>query len=135
MSFREKLVKNLKQLAKEEVKSVDYWFRNKYKLSPKDPAYLDCEQWEIELDYLTEEAERELSKVGNFCKRCGARLEDDSSVCSFCGFTGKVEKYSDPDFDEYFDTVEKDNEGIEDNVSWEEVPDTERVSEEELEES
>jgi predicted RNA-binding Zn-ribbon protein involved in translation (DUF1610 family) len=82
---------------------------------------LNVESWEMELDYETDLIIAERSKVSsNICPKCGENIK--GSVCEKCGAKGLKEKYYDPDFDEYADMVEKDNEDFEKNLKWEEVP-------------
>ena len=129
MSFKQTLNRSLKQLANDEVFSINRWFRNKYQLSPKDPAYLNCEQWEIELEYLTTELERDIGKTGIFCKNCGA-LIISGVRCSKCGINaGVIAHFDDPDFNEYFEKTEKDNENFIDSssIKWEVVQEEENA--------
>ena len=120
MSFRESL--NLKKLAKEQLSTLDYWFRSKYKLSPKDPRYLECKPWEIELEYEIDQVlEEEVKSRQELCPKCNGIVVN--KVCQICGMNVSTEKYHDPDFDEYFDNIMKESEEFFGNIKWEEVPD------------
>lgn len=41
----------MKTRALKEAKTLRYWFRNKYRLPPTDPRYLDMTEAEIEMEY------------------------------------------------------------------------------------
>ena len=121
MSFKDKL--DLKEKAKEASSSLGYWFRKKYKLSPRDPRYLSCEPWEIELEFEIAKLESERSKLYPItCTECGEPYYGNE--CKSCGHKSKTERYFDPDFDEYFDKVEEENEKyFKTPIKWEEVKD------------
>lgn len=109
-------------MAKEQLLSLEYWFRNKYKLSPKDSRFLDCEPWEIELDYETEKVMEKISKqLQTVCSKCGK--VNFGERCISCGSKITVEKYYDPNFEAYELDVEKENEEFFENLKWEEVKD------------
>lgn len=68
--------------------SLDYWFRQKFNLSPKDPRYLDCEPWEIELelelDHLMKSKLESYRRQRNIlCPTCHTKLH--GNVCPNCG--------------------------------------------------
>lgn len=74
------------------------------------------------MEYFAEEAERELAKISeNKCPRCGEPI--DGNVCNKCGQTGLVEKFYDPDYEEYEKIVDADNQEYFKNIEWEEVKD------------
>ena len=115
---------NLKELAKDTLTTLDYWFRSKYNLSPKDSRYLDCEPWELALEFELEQTKNEYvrSPLGNTCPECGKFFLGNE--CSDCGHKMKSEKYFDPDFDEYFDEVLEENEKFFSTpIKWEEIKD------------
>jgi len=125
---------NIKQEAEKLLNSsLDYWFRQKYNLSPKDPRYLDCEPWEIEMELelqtLMNDKVKSIPKQQQ-CPNCNAVMTDIGNICKECGEeVGHVkETYTDPDFDDYVKQVEKEGEefnaagGIK-SFQWEEVPD------------
>jgi hypothetical protein len=88
---------------------------------------LNVEVWEMELDY---EIDLVLDKEAkaNLCPKCGWMLKDNRCTNRDCREKGKIsEHYFDPDFDEYYDKIEKEVEEFKQEVSkakWEEVPDT-----------
>lgn len=109
MSFKNDLDENLKSLAKSQIHKYEYWFRKKYNLSPHDPRYLECEPWEFEFEYEIERAsDDEEEALRNSCPHCGSVVY--GNYCFKCKKPVPTEKYYDPNFDEYFDEVEKENE-------------------------
>jgi hypothetical protein len=124
VSFKESL--NIQEVAKREVNKVDYWFRKKFNISPKDPRYLNCESWELELEYEMDKViEEEADSLRNFCPNCNSIIY--GNYCSRCKKNVPAEKYFDPNFDEYFDKVTKENEdffgSLGNKDKWEEVKD------------
>ena len=121
---------NLKEIAQSQVNSTEYWFRRKYKLSPKDPRYLNCELWEmaleLELESQTEALIRkEFESHQNLCSQCKTPLQ--GNVCPKCGNTvDRVrEYYSDPDFAEYERKVEEESVNVDiSKMKWVDVKDT-----------
>ncbi len=117
--------------------TLTYWFRQKYNLSPKDPNYLNCEPWEIELDFeLDQEWNRKVeshlkkNKQVKTCPDCGQIFSGYS--CPSCGrdVGHSTEHFEDPNFDEYFDQVDQEcKEYFTKGLKWEEVPDTEPIPE------
>lgn len=123
MSFKESL--NLKEAARNKLlnEPIEYLFRKKYNIPPKDPRFLNCETWEMELDLEMDSIYNEILEshqkicpnckkivIGKFCKDCG-----EEAV--------KEEKYFDPDFDEAFKDIEKENEEYFSNQKWVDVSD------------
>ena len=129
MSFSKFLDNNLRALAEEKLNTVEFWYRAKYNLPPTDPRFLNLEPWEMELEYEIDQIFEEKSKTRDalrLCPRCRSAMKGD--VCTECGFrsSSKTEHYFDPDWEEYFNELEKDNEGLEDGLKglkWEDVPD------------
>jgi len=124
VSFREELNKNLKTLAKEQGHTIETWYRRKYHLPITDSRYLNLEYWQMELEYEIEQfIEEETEKLRNFCPKCGTIVY--GNFCSICNQNLPTERYFDPDFDEYFDAVEKECEDfttmMKDDKNWEEV--------------
>lgn len=123
-SFRKYLQTNLKKLAEEEANSLYYWFRQKYNLSPKDPRFLSCEDWEIELEY---EIDRYLKEYAEMmkrrCPKCG--LVTYSDKCISCNTLVPKEAYYDPDYDDYEKKVIEENEEFFKQLQWTEVKDEE----------
>lgn len=113
----------MKEQAKSTVTSIEYWFRNKYKLSPKDPLFLNCEPWEIELEFEIDQLKRELARIPHemLCPKCGQFF--DGNKCPVCGHRARVERYFDPDFEEYFNEVLRSNEQFFGGLKWEEIKD------------
>jgi hypothetical protein len=117
--------------------SLDYWFRTKYNLSPKDPNFLNCEPWEIELELELDtawqkkiESHQNLQKTQEKpkCSECGTELF--GNVCLNCGHeAGHItEHYFDPDFEEYAKQIEEENEEADiKDIKWEPVPDDEPI--------
>lgn len=68
------------------------------------------EPWEMELEYETEVVLDEQSKAQskNYCKICGQTVI--GSTCPTCGNAPTIEQYFDPDFEEYENQIEKENE-------------------------
>ena len=129
-SFRQKL--DLKKLAEEQASSLEYWFRQKYNLPPKDPRFLEMEDWEVALEWETELAlKRKLESYRKRCPKC--KIEVIGDVCPGCGRNiGKEQVvYSDPDFDEYEKEVLEENERFFKELRWKEVTMEEELKEEE----
>jgi hypothetical protein len=88
------------------------------------------EIWEIELEHEIEVFLENQHKA-LCCPKCGWLLQDNK--CPNCGKVDKskgksTEYYVDPDFDEYYDKIEKEVEEFQDEIEkakWEEVPDKE----------
>jgi ribosomal protein S27AE len=85
---------------------------------------LKCEDWELELDYEMEQfIEETIQNLSNFCPRCGSFVL--GNFCSRCKKSVPTEKYFDPDFEDYFNIVEKQDEEFNTSLSkkdsWEEV--------------
>ena len=105
VSFRRALSQNIKELAKDQVYSLEYWFRRKYNFSPHDPLFLSCELWEIELEYEMDKAlDESHRKLLNICPECGSIIHGNH--CDKCDKNVPTEKYYDPDFEDYFNKVE-----------------------------
>ena len=128
MSFWNSL--NLKEVAQSQLNNhtIEYWFRKKYNLSPKDPRYLNCELWEMALDLeLDNQAETLIRKktesLQNMCPKCNSPLE--GNVCPKCKTPVEIvrERYFDPDFAEYEKQVEEESVDIS-KLKWEDVKDT-----------
>jgi hypothetical protein len=74
---------------------------------------------EFEIDQVVED---EIRSRQNFCPIC--KITYIGTVCKQCGTPATSEKYFDPDFDDYMDAVEKENEEL-DNIKWEEIKEEE----------
>jgi len=77
----------------------------------------------LELDYETLQLSDELAKKkieSMRCPKCGSLVQGD--ICRVCGesISMKREYYFDPDFSEYLERVERDNDPS--NLKWEDVP-------------
>ena len=88
---------------------------------------MECEPWEIELDYEMDKILDASSKhLLNICPECGSVIH--GNFCDTCNKTVPTERYYDPDFDSYFNQVEslgRDIPSIEETLKkpddWEEV--------------
>ena len=52
-SFAEEHRKTLKTRALEQAQSLEFWYRDKYKLTPNDPRFTDLSVADIELEFWT----------------------------------------------------------------------------------
>lgn len=106
----------MKQLAKEKANSLEYWYRRKYNLPLHDPRFLECEEWEIELEYETDKALNEsLKALRNVCPKCG--LVVYGNFCDRCQSSIPTEHYYDPDYEKYLEKIEK-GESFKDPGDW-----------------
>jgi len=71
---------------------------------------------EFEIDQMAEETIRSLQ---NTCSKCGNIFI--GKLCKRCGTSASTEKYYDPDFEEYEEKVQKENDEYFSNIKWEEV--------------
>ncbi len=51
--FAQEQKKHLKRIASQQSKSVEWWFRDRYKLAPTDPRFLDMTRNGMVLEYWT----------------------------------------------------------------------------------
>jgi rRNA maturation protein Nop10 len=83
---------------------------------------LNCEDWELELELETDSyAEELVEKLQTMCPRCGLMVLGNR--CKRCGANTKVEKYFDPDFEDYEKEMEKDYQEFTNKDNWKEVKD------------
>ena len=81
---------------------------------------MNCEDWEVELDYEVDEYIGGLIRnLGTTCVKCGSVVIGEK--CEKCGTIAKIEKYYDPDFEEYEKQMEKEYKDLMKKENWVEV--------------
>jgi hypothetical protein len=81
---------------------------------------------EFELDHQAEELIKQNTlSHQNLCPKCNQPVS--GMVCKSCGakIASSRDTYSDPDYEEYAEKVEKENEEFFNKIKWEDIPDKE----------
>lgn len=89
---------------------------------------MNIEPWQIELEYeITKYFEKTVEPLKNICPKCKNIII--GNICTTCNIPTKVEKYFDPDWEDYAIEVEQENEKFFKNLKWEDAPDKDEIDE------